>query len=119
MLGLMVLVVLILYILLSRFIVRLTYKKTGSLIKKRIALAVMILIPTWDIIIGYPIFWYLCTFESGMKIYKTVDNVEGFYVGDKRGKYEPISPRKGFRYVDYRDDRDDNYYRSYWFDTKF
>jgi len=117
MFGLMILGGLTLYILISLFIVRMIHKKTGSLVKKRIALVVLLLIPTWDIIIGYPIFWYLCKFKSGMKIYKPVENVEGFYVGEKHGKYEPIDPREGFKYVDYRDDRDGKYYRSYWLDN--
>jgi len=113
----MVLVGLILYILLSRFIVRFTYRKTGSLTKKRIALAIMILIPTWDIIIGYPIFWYLCTFESGMKIYKTVDNVEGFYVGEWKRRFTPRMPDKNYKYIDYKVKESGRFFRSYWLDN--
>jgi hypothetical protein len=70
--------------------------------------------------LGFPIYDSLCTFESGTKIYKTVDNVEGFYVGEKRVGSEPIEPYEGYKFVDYQEVKNSKstgkYYRSYWVD---
>ena len=83
MIGLMVVGVIVGYIFLAKFIVTKVYEKTKSLKKKYIALAIVILIPTWDAILGLPIYLYLCKYHAGVKIYQTVDNVEGFYVGEE------------------------------------
>jgi len=114
MIGIMVIAVVVGYILLAKFIVTKVYKKTKGTKKANIALAIMILIPTWDVILGFPIYAYLCVFESGTKIYKTVDNVEGFYVGEKSISSEPIKPYEGYKYIDYKEKRSEKYYRSYW-----
>lgn len=97
---------------------------------KRIIFIIWFLIPTWDVIIGYPIYKFLCATQAGVKIYKTVDNVEGFYVGEKRKEFEPIKPYEGYRYVDYKEMDffkptgkkygtywTGKYYRSYWIDN--
>lgn len=119
MIGIIVVAVIVGYILLSKFIVTKVLQSYG-LKKANIALAIMILIPTWDVILGFPIYAYLCMFESGIKIYKTVDNVEGFYVGEKSIGSEPIEPYEGYRYVDYQEVKNNKptgkYYRSYWVD---
>lgn len=107
------------YILISKFIVTKTLKLYGAK-RANIALAIMILIPTWDVILGFPIYAYLCLFKSGVKIYKTVDDVEGFYVGERSIKHEPIEPYKGYKFIDYKETKyqepTGKYYRSYWVD---
>lgn len=119
MIGLIVVAIIVGYILLSKFIVTKVLQSYG-LKKANIALAIMLLIPTWDVILGFPVYAYLCMFESGVKIYKSVDNVEGFYVGEKSIGSEPIEPYKGYRYVDYQEVKNNKptgkYYRSYWVD---
>lgn len=94
-----------------------TSRFTKTTKAKLIVFAVWSLIPTWDVIIGYPIYWYLCKYESGMKIYKTVDNVEGFYVGEKSKEYEPYEPYAGYRFIDYKEKVTGKYYHSYWIDS--
>lgn len=117
MIGLMVVGVIVGYVLLSKFIVTKVLQEHG-LKKANIALAIMILIPTWDVILGYPIYAYLCLTKAGVHIYKTVDNVEGFYVGEKDAQYEPYEPYKGYKYIEYQEVRHQKptgkYYRSYW-----
>jgi len=113
MIGLTILGVIALYWWLANTIINKVYAKTQSLTKKRIAIAIFILIPTWDVILGYPIYWYLCATQSGVKIYKTVDNVEGFYVGELDVNY-PYAPYKGYQYKDYKGEKSDKYYRNYW-----
>lgn len=121
MIGLLVLAILVGYILLSKFIVNKVYEKTKSIQKKNIAIAIMILIPTWDVILGLPVYGYLCLFESGTKIYKTVDDVEGFYIGKRDSKFEPHEPYEGYKYIDYKEMNHykptGKYYRSYWIDS--
>ena len=112
MIGLSILAVIFGYIFLSKFIVTKVYKSYGVK-KANIALAIMILIPTWDVILGFPIYAYLCMTQSGVKIYKTVDNVEGFYVGELDVNY-PYAPYKGYQYKDYKGEKSDKYYRNYW-----
>lgn len=119
MIGLMIVGVISGYILISKFIVTKTLKLYGAK-RANIALAIMILIPTWDVILGFPIYAYLCLFKSGVKIYKTVDDVEGFYVGERSIKHEPIEPYKGYKFIDYKETKyqepTGKYYRSYWVD---
>lgn len=119
MIGLSILAVIFGYMFLSKFIVTKVYKSYGVK-KANIALAIMILIPTWDVILGFPIYAYLCLFEAGPKIYKTVDNVEGFYVGERDMRHQPYEPYKGYKYIDYKETAfgrpTGKYYRSYWVD---
>ncbi|ATB70215.1 hypothetical protein SJPD1_2116 [Sulfurospirillum diekertiae] len=118
MIGLMVVGVIVGYIFLAKFIVTKVYEKTQSLKKKYIALAIVILIPTWDAILGLPIYMYLCKYHAGVKIYQTVENVEGFYVGEQDKAKESITlPYKGYNFVDYKDEKDGKYYRNSWLDN--
>lgn len=116
MIGLTILVVIALYWWLASTIVGKVYVKTQSITKKRIAIAIFILIPTWDVILGFPIYAYLCMTQSGTKIYKTVDNVEGFYVGEQDGS-SPIEPYAGYLFIDYKEKNSGKYYRNYWLDN--
>lgn len=116
MIGGMILLGFFLYWLIAKKVVGMVYAETQSITKKRIAIAIFILIPTWDIILGFPIYLYLCKYESGMKIYKTVDNVEGFYVGEQDGSL-PVEPYKGYQYIDYKEKKGSKYYRNRWLDS--
>jgi len=120
MIGLLILAVLYAYILLANFIVKKVYEKTQSKKKKYIALAIMILIPTWDVILGFPVYAFLCATQSGVKIYKTVDNVEGFYVGESESiliAYQFTDKDQSYHFIDYKDETNGKYYRSYWKDN--
>ena len=118
MIGLLILAVVFAYIYLSKFVVKKVYEKYETKKAKYIAIAIMILIPTWDILLGYPIYKVLCLTNAGVHIYKTVDNVEGFYVGEKDRAHEPYEPYKGYKYIDYKEMNysrpTGKYYRSYW-----
>lgn len=105
------------YFVLSKYIIKNTYEKYGTKKAKYIATAIMVLIPTWDIVLGYPIYAYLCLTNSGVKIYQTVENVEGFYVGEKSKDHSSPEPYKGYRYVDYKEKESGKYYRNSWLDN--
>lgn len=123
MIGFSIIAIIVGYILLSKFIVSKVLQSYG-LKKANTALAIMLLIPTWDVILGFPVYAYLCMFESGVKIYKSVDNVEGFYVGkwskDGYGKVPPL-PYEGYRYIDYQEVKNNKptgkYFRTSWVDA--
>jgi len=120
MIGLMMLTAATIYGLFARFVVRRVYAGTGSVKMKWIAIAVFWLIPTWDIILGYPIYLYLCHFKAGVKIYRTVDNVEGIYVGEKNAYMSAYNLYPGFeryRYIDYKDQNTPKYFRLYWLEN--
>src|SRR5437879_3100532 len=70
--GLAILLALIAYVVLAKSIVKSVEKRTGSKKMKYLAVAVLVLIPTGDIIPGWLYFAYLCQTQSGLKIYKTV-----------------------------------------------
>ncbi|AGF79752.1 hypothetical protein UWK_03225 [Desulfocapsa sulfexigens DSM 10523] len=99
------------YLLLGLLVIVLVAKSTKGRI---IGIIILALIPSWDVIIGYPTFWYFCKFKSGMKIYKTVENVEGFYVGELRIKRTPRMPNKNYKYIDYQVEETGEFFRSYW-----
>lgn len=113
MIGLLVLFGAAIYLLIGLLVIVLVAKSTKGRI---IGIVILALIPTWDVIIGYPTFWYLCKFRSGVKIYKTVENVEGFYVGGWDKRSTPRMPDKSYKYTDYKIEGTDQYYRSYWLD---
>lgn len=120
MIGLTILGGIALYWWLASTIVGKVFAKTQSLSKKRIALAIFILIPIWDIILGFPIYAYLCMTQSGVKIYKTVDNVEGFYVGESEGisiANQLTAKDQSYHFIDYKDKANGKYYKSYWIEN--
>ncbi len=69
MLGLIILSVIVCYVLFAHFMI----KRLSSKRVKYIALAIFILIPTWDVIIGRIYFNWLCMSEGGISVYKTVE----------------------------------------------
>ncbi len=117
MIGLSIIVGLICYVLLARFTTKLIFKKTEQLFYKRLVIALFVFLPTWDVIIGYPIYWYLCKFRSGVEIYKSVDNIKGFYVGEKLSKWSPLIPMDGYQYVDYKLKYSKEYFRNRWLEN--
>lgn len=113
--GLAVLFIIFLYVFIGRTILDKVQKKYKTEKSSLITLALIILIPTWDVILGFPIYASLCLFQSGPKIYKTVDNVEGYYIGEvSEHDYRPLLFEEDYRYIDYKLKSNGKYYRSYW-----
>ena len=46
-----------------------------------------------------------------------MENVEGFYVGEKSKDHSSPEPYKGYRYVDYKEKESGKYYRNSWLDN--
>jgi hypothetical protein len=96
----------LLYIVIARFIVSIL---DGMV--KYMAMSILFLIPTWDIIIGYPLYKYLCSTKHKNHIYQRQQNVKGIYVGGPVGgaimqstpllNFPLLSPEYGYEYIDY------------------
>lgn len=117
MIGLLFIFSLVCYVLIARFVAKLVFKKTERVLYKRLAIAFFILLPTWDIIIGYPLYWYLCKSEAGIEIHETIDDVQGYYVGVNLNKWSLLLPIDGFQYVDYTLKYSDKFFRNSWLDN--
>lgn len=75
---------------------------TASLVKgawRVLVIAVFILIPTWDIIPGKIALAHYCEKEGGIRIYRSVDGVEGF-LSLNGGVYEEYFKLYGYKYVE-------------------
>lgn len=92
--GLIVLGILMAYIAIA---VSITALVKG--IWKLLVIAAFILIPTWDIIPGKIALAHYCDKEGGIKIYRSVEGVEGFLSLDGR-VYEDYFKRYGYKYVE-------------------
>jgi hypothetical protein len=90
-----------------------TSKITKNQKVKMAVIGLWLIAPTWDILLGYPVYYYLAKYQSGIKIYKKIDHVEGFYVGEKNWECAPDRPFNGYRYIDYKDKQSGKYYRKY------
>jgi ribosomal protein L20 len=119
--GLILFIVIVDYILLAIFALNKIYEKTEKKLYRNLVLALFILTPTWDIVIGYPIYKYLCYTDAGVHVYKTVENVEGFYVGEKTEQFKQIfpyiMPYEGYKYIDYKGRHTKSYLRTSWIDS--
>lgn len=116
MLGLMIVGAFAAYVYLAIKITKYIRKKTNSVKLTFLSTITFILIPTWDVIIGYPV-WQKYKKESGVKIYKTVNNVEGFYIGEQSREHEPCYPYAGYKYIEYKETESGKYFRSYHLDN--
>ena len=123
-----------LYFVIARFIVNRVYKYTENIKYKKIAIAFFLILPISDVIVGYPVYKYYCYTQSGEKIFRTVDNVDGVYIGTRSGKHQSVSPvveaeryiykedgileyLEGYKYTDYKEQESGKYYRHSWLDN--
>ncbi len=79
MLGLITISIFAGYMFAAYFIVKLQKNRR----KKIIAAIIMILIPTWDVIIGRAVFYTLCATQGGVHVYQTVELGPEYF--DKEG----------------------------------
>jgi hypothetical protein len=102
MIGLSILLAVVIYVWLARF----ATKRIENRAAKYTVIALFILIPTWDIILGKLYFNHLCATQAGVKVYKTVElpaeywDAQGrakFYVGwdSHLGKKYPLLYKRG------------------------
>lgn len=83
MIALMILSAATVYLVIGNFIVKHIPNKWG----KRIAIAILVLIPTGDSIVGHLYFNYLCSTEAGVKVYQTVELPAEYWDGQGQPKF--------------------------------
>jgi len=84
--GIVYVVALLVYVAIVSIIYRLVKKLKNKWIS-RVVLTVLILLPTYDIIITKVLLFYYCNFTETEKVYRTVENPESVYFEDKISKY--------------------------------
>jgi len=77
--GFFVLLGFVVYVVLAIFVVKVLEKYSGSKIAKYVAVAVFVLIPTWDIVPGQLYFQYLCKEQAGIKVFKQVEVERSYF----------------------------------------
>lgn len=76
-------------ILVTRFFIKRARTRKGKWLKGLAAVAIFVLIPTWDAILGTIYFRYLCATEGGVRIYKTAELSEKYWTPDGKLKLVP------------------------------
>lgn len=104
------------YLILLGIALYVTSKITKNKKANIVVIGLWLIAPAWDLFLGYPVYYYLNKYQSGIKIYKKIDHAEGFYVGEKNWECAPDRPFNGYRYIDYKDKQSGRYYRKYWLD---
>ncbi len=92
--GAAVLLVMILYVLLALGLVWLVRRITSQKLYRWLAFAFVILLPTWDAVLGYMVYYPACLFVPKTAIYETAESESIYYEGihdfvfmlDRRGR---------------------------------
>jgi len=92
--GLLILFLVGLYLWIAYKVVR----RVSPVWGKVLAIVVVVLIPTADAIYGRIKLKQMCAVEGGIKVYKTVEGVEGFYAS--QDFYETWIDKYGYRFVE-------------------
>lgn len=83
MIGLLTLLAIVIYVWLARLVA----KRIKNRIAKYAVIALLVLIPTWDIIPGKLYFNHLCENEAGVKVYQTVELPAEHWDGQGKAKF--------------------------------
>lgn len=92
--GAVVLLVMILYVLLAVGLVLLVRWITPNKLYRWLAVAFVILLPTWDAVLGYMIYYPACLFVSKVAIYETAESESIYYEG--ANNYVYMFDRSGY-----------------------
>lgn len=65
-----------------------------------VVVSTFVLIPTWDIIPGKLYFDHLCATEGGLKIYKAVEGVEGFFYETGTSPGREFLDKYGYKFLE-------------------
>lgn len=69
-------------ILVTRFFIKRAKTRKGKWLKGLATVAIFVLIPTWDAILGTIYFRYLCATEGGVHVYKVVELAPEYWNAD-------------------------------------
>lgn len=74
-------------ILVTRFFIKRARTRQGKWLKGLAAVAIFVLIPTWDAILGTIYFRYLCATEGGVRVYKVVELRPEYWTSEGKPKF--------------------------------
>ncbi|HNQ01139.1 MAG: hypothetical protein KBH73_06065 [Syntrophobacterales bacterium] len=75
-----------LYVVVALIAVRLVWKRTARKLYRWMAVAVAVLLPSWDAVLSTVFFYAACPFFSKAEIYETAETEGIYYEGDYRNK---------------------------------
>lgn len=91
--GFFVLLGLIAYVVMAKFIVKAIGKYSESKVARYGAIAVFVLIPTWDIVPGQAYFHHLCRKDAGVKVFKTVQVEKAYFLPNGEPDQKKLAER--------------------------
>lgn len=111
--------IMMLYVLLSIVFVKFVHRRTANQTYRRLALAFVFLLPTWDVLLGFIVYYPACLLIPKVAIYETAVTEGIFYEGlqdylgqmeKKNGdEYKLVATgwiqrgvEKGFRFIEYK-----------------
>lgn len=109
---LFIIFLMILYIALAAVFLRFVRKKTSNKLYRRLAVAFVILLPSWDVLLGFIVYYPACLFVPKTAIYETAETEGIYYEGDasnfllvlsdgrKFARYAESDHEKGFKYLE-------------------
>jgi hypothetical protein len=80
--GLLIIFLIILYVALATLFIRVVRKKTSNKLYRRLAVAFIILLPSWDVLLGFIVYYPACLFVPKNAIYETAETDGIYYEGD-------------------------------------
>ena len=81
--GLLTIFLIILYVVLATLFIRIVRKKTSNKLYRQLAVAFVILLPSWDVLLGFIVYYPACLFVPKNAIYETAETEGIYYEGDK------------------------------------
>lgn len=111
-----VLIAIVVYIVIAVVFVYFVRRRTNKKIYLLLAIAFVILLPTWDVVLGYPVYYLSCMLVQKTEIYETAETEGIYYEGDLNGflidlsdisppdrklvRFADVDFRKGYKYLE-------------------
>jgi hypothetical protein len=93
---LFIIFLMILYIALAAVFLRFVRKKTSNKLYRRLAVAFVILLPSWDVLLGFIVYYPACIFVPKTAIYETAETEGIYYEGDASNFLLVLSDGRNF-----------------------
>jgi hypothetical protein len=100
-------------VVLATLFIRIVRKKTSNKLYRQLAVAFVILLPSWDVLLGFIVYYPACLFVPKTAIYETAETEGIYYEGDVNNFLIDLSERnhmlvrfadidfdKGFKFVE-------------------
>jgi hypothetical protein len=94
--GLFIIFLIILYLVLATLFIRIVRKKTSNKLYRQLAVAFVILLPSWDVLLGFIVYYPACLFVPKNVIYETAETEGIYYEGDASNFLLVLSDGRNF-----------------------